>query len=168
MIINLKDIDSNMSTVEHYSVVIDDMVDEIVDKYTSELDEYIRFVNDVVRDENNPPSNQELDDFALTIPTLMYFSSQGQESLGVKEDVAKLFKAEAYNKVYGGLEGTIADKKAEAELLTSDEELVQMIYERAYKKVRLKLNLANEVLQSVKKVITRRVSEQDLTRMGGI
>lgn len=155
-----------LQSLEDKSYSVNKVVKKIISEYTSELDNYMQFVRDIVSDSNNPPSDIELDDFTLNIPTLMYFVGTGQEELGIKEDMAKLIRLEIYNEEYDKADGTIGDKKATAELLSQDEQLVQIVYQRAYKQMKLKLDYANETLQSIKKVITRRTSEMDLTRMG--
>ena len=42
---------------------------------------------------------------------------------------------------------------------------MRIVYDRAYKIVKNKLEYANELLQSVKKVITRRTAELELSRV---
>lgn len=165
--INLEELTLSRTKVEDNGTLIDEIVDKLIYPYTSELDEYMEFVKELVSNTNHPPTNQELDDFTLNIPVLLYFTSQGQETLGVKEDLAKAFKVELFNKFYGQAEGTVPDKKAYAELETRSQEITQIAYNRAYKKIRLKMELANETLQSVKKVMTRRITEYELSRIGG-
>ena len=99
----------------------------------------------------NPPTDKELDEFTLNIPVLLYFTGEAQEALGIKEDVAKAVKMELYNEIYNKSVGTIADKTAQAELLTQAEFITHVAYSRAYKKIKLRMEAANETLQSIKK-----------------
>ena len=66
-----------------------------------------------------------------------------------------------------GLTTSIADKTAKAELATQSEYITNMAYSRAYKKIKLRLDIGNELLQSIKKVISRRTSEYELGKIDG-
>ena len=63
--------------------------------------------------------------------------------------------------------GTIADKDSLAELASQEEYIVSASYTRAYKTVKAKVENAQELLSSCKKVLSRRMAEMELTRMGG-
>lgn len=158
---NIKEIQDK---VEENSEIINSIVDSIVSNYCGQLDDYMKFVRSVVSDTTNPPSDIELDDFTLNIPVLLYFTGEAQEALGIKEDIAKAIKMEIYNDSYSNATGTVADKTAKAELTTQAEFIAQTAYSRAYKKVKLRMELATETLQSVKKVVSRRMSEYEITR----
>ena len=95
----------------------------------------MEFIRNILNDTVNPPTDRELDDFVLNIPVLLYFTGEAQEALGIKEDVAKAVKQELYNEIYEKSTGTIADKKAAAELATQNEYITHIAYQRAYKKV---------------------------------
>lgn len=145
--------------------LIENIVDRLVTEYCGSLDEYMHKIKVILADTHNPPTSQELDDFALNIPVLLYFAGSAQESLGIKEDIAKAIKQEVYNEVYDKAEGTIADKTAVAELATQSEYITHTAYTRAYKKVKLRIEAASETLQSVKKVISRRMAESNIVGM---
>lgn len=151
--------------VNSNSELIDSIVDRLVADHCEPLDNYMKFVQNILQDTANPPTDKELDDFVLNIATLLYFAGEAQESLGIKEDVAKAIKMELYNEVYDKAQGTIADKTSKAELATQAEYISHTAYARAYKKVKLRVEAGNEVLQSVKKVISRRMSEYELSRV---
>lgn len=145
--------------------IIDDMVDKIVEENCKALDDYMQFIRRILEDKQNPPTDLELDDFILNLPVLLYFSGSAQEKLGVKEDMAKAIRQELYNDIYNNVAGTIADKTAQSELATQNEYIAHIIYQRAYKKIKYRMELGLETLQSIKKVITRRGQEYELTRI---
>ena len=151
--------------IDANSDIIDDIVNRLVSEYCKPLDEYMDFIRGILNDTANPPNDRELDDFTLNIPVLLYFTGEAQEALGVKEDVAKAIKQELYNEVYDKSTGTIADKTAAAELATQNEYIAHIAYQRAYKKIKLRMEAANETLQSIKKVISRRISEYDMSKV---
>lgn len=151
--------------IDTNSDLVESIVNRLVSEYCSSLDEYMQFIRNILNDPANPPTDRELDDFALNIPVLIYFTGEAQEALGIKEDVAKAIKQELYNEVYDSASGTIADKTASAELATQSEYIAHIAYQRAYKKVKLRMEAANETLQSVKKIISRRMVEYEVARV---
>ncbi len=151
--------------IDANSDIVDGIVNRLVSDYCKPLDDYMNFIKGILDDTVNPPNDRELDDFTLNIPVLLYFTGEAQEALGVKEDVAKAIKQELYNEVYDKSTGTIADKTAAAELATQNEYIAHIAYQRAYKKIKLRMEAANETLQSIKKVISRRISEYDMSKV---
>lgn len=161
MDINLTDsIDSIEKAVSDLEVV----VDAIVIKHSKELDDYIEYVKAIVDDDSKPITVTELEDMVLTIPTLLYFLGDAQELLGVHEDIAKMDKINKYNSVVSVSAGTVQAKQAVAELKTKNEALVHIVFQRARKRLQNKYEMAFEVLQSVKKILSRRVAELELSK----
>ena len=151
--------------IDENSDLVDSIVNRLVSEYCRSLDEYMQFIRNILNDTANPPTDRELDDFALNIPVLIYFTGEAQEALGIKEGVAKAVKQELYNEIYDKATGTIADKSAAAELATQNEYIAHIAYQRAYKKVKLRMEAANETLQSIKKIISRRMVEYEVARV---
>lgn len=151
--------------VDKNSQLIDEIVDKLVADYCKPLDDYMEFVRSIVSDEKHPPTDEELDDFTLNLPVLLYFTGEAQESLGIKEDIAKAIRQELYSNSFSTAVGTVGDKTSIAELSTQSETIVWTTYQRAYKKIKLRMESANEMLQSVKKVISRRMVEYEVSRV---
>ena len=149
--------------IENNASKVDEIVKRLVDSYAKPLDDYISVCKDIINDKQNPPTDEELDDMCLTIPTFLYFVSEGQEALGLREDVAKAIKMELYNNTYEQATGTIADKTATAELASQHEFIVHSCYQRAYKQLKMKYEIGLELLNSIKKVISRRQNALNLT-----
>ena len=154
--------------VEEKSKVIDEIVEGIISPYCKDLDNYITFIKDCLKDGENPPTTDELDDFCLNLSTYIYFAGGVCEQLGIRDDIAKAVYKEMYHTARASQDkGTVADKDSLAELASQQEFVVSSSYNRAYKTMKAKVENAQELLSSVKKVLTRRMSEQELTRMGG-
>ena len=151
--------------VDINSEIVDGIVNRLVNQYCEPLDNYMGHIRNILADAVNPPTDRELDDFALNIPVLLYFTGEAQEALGIREDVAKAIKQELFNEAYDQATGTIGDKTAAAELATQNEFIAHSAYQRAYKKIKLRMEAANETLQSVKKVISRRMVEYEIARV---
>ena len=154
-----------MQKVEDNSAKIEKLVDELVNKYCYQLDDLITSFKRILHDKDNPATEEELDEICLKLPTYLYFIGEAQERFGIKEDIAKSIKMELYNEVHQRTRGTIADKQAASESATLEEEIVYKAYQRSYKRIKQKLEAAYELLTSIKKVISRRMGEAELSNV---
>ena len=78
--------------------------------------------------------------------------------------MSKSLKAEVYNKLMITLSGKATENKCRAELETQSENLALIIYQRAYKLIKTKMDFGIELLQSVKKILSKRITEIELNR----
>lgn len=141
------------------------IVNEIIGPYCKDLDAYVAFIKDCLKDGERPPTNDELDDFCMNLSTLIYFASGMCEQLGIKDDISKAIYKEVYNSERDRSQGTVADKDSLAELASQQELLTNVCYNRAYRIMKAKIDAAQELLGSVKKVLSRRMTEMELTRI---
>lgn len=154
--------------VNNNSEKIQEIVNEIITPYCKDLDKYVDFIRSVLADGEHPATAQELDDFCMNLSVYIYYASGMQEQLGIKDDIARAVYKEMYHACRDSIEkGTIADKDSLAELASQQEYLTSVCYKRAYTIVKSKVIAAQELLSSCKKIITRRISEQELTHIGG-
>lgn len=164
--IETKKVEILQDRVNNNSRLINDLTNKLVADYCKQLDNYVKFVQNILQDNEHPPTAEELDDIVMNLPVLLYFCGEAQENLGIKTDVAKAVRQEKYNEVYNELQkGTISDKTSKAELASQSETITHIIYDRAYKIVKEKMNAAYELLSSCKKVISRRMSEYQLSKV---
>ena len=165
---DLDEIHDIKDTVESHSRLIDEIVDGIIRPYCKDLDNYVIFIKDCLNDGETPPTDSELDDFCLNLSTYIYFAGGMCEQLGIRDDISKAVWKEMYHSARASQDkGTIADKDSLAELSSQQEQIVNICYSRAYKTLKAKIAAAQELLQSCKKVVSRRMQEQELTRIGG-
>ena len=154
------------NTVENHSDNLMEIVNGVIEPYCKDLDRYIQFIRDCLKDGENPPTNDELDDFCMNLSTLIYFAGGMCEQLGIKDDISKSVYKEVYHSNRSGLsDGTVADKDSLAELASQTEQITNICYNRAYRIMKSKVENAQELLGSVKKVITRRCQEYELTHI---
>lgn len=152
--------------VEDNSHIVDNIVAGIIDPYCKDLDNYIRFIRNCLRDGETPPTNSELEDFCMNLSTYIYFAGGMCEQLGIRDDIAKAVYRETYNSSRDSLEnGTVTDKNTIAELESQQEQLISICYSRAYKIVKSKVENAQELLSSCKKVLSHRMQEMELTKL---
>jgi hypothetical protein len=164
----MKNIEEILTKVDVDSAKIQEIVDNIVKPYVEDLDNYVDFIRSILEDGNNPPTAVELDDFIMNLSVFIYYASSMQEQLGIKDDIARAVYKEMYHTSRDSLEkGTVSDKDSLAELASQQEALVSVCYKRAYSIVRAKVTAAQEIMSSVKKIISRRMSEAEITRIGG-
>ena len=155
-----------LERIEENSTELDKTIADITDRYSGELDEYMRFVRGILRNDEKPPTDAELDDFALNLSTMIYFTSVGAEQMGIRDDISHSVYKEAYNMARAMQKsGTVADKNIQAEIDATAERVVNIVYSKSYKILKAKVESAQEVLSSVKKVMSRRMSEYELSRM---
>ena len=151
--------------VEDNSKTIDSIIADIIKPYCKDLDNYVRFIADCLKDGENPPTDRELDDFCLNLSTYIYFAGGMCEQLGIRDDISKAVWKETYHTSRNEVDkGTVADKDSVAELAAQQEQLTNICFNRAYKIMKSKVENAQELLQSCKKVLSRRLSEMELTR----
>jgi hypothetical protein len=161
-------VDDIRKHVEDDSSQIDNIVNDIIKPYCKPLDEYVEFIRDLLKDGENPPTDQELDDMCINLATRIYFAGGLCEQLGIRDDISKAVYKEMYHASRASVEkGTVADKDSLAELASQQEYIISSAYTRAYKTMKSKVENAQELLQSIKKIIGRRMQETELTRIGG-
>lgn len=154
--------------VEADAKKLDKIVHDIIKEYCLDLDKYITFISDCLHDGENPPTTQELEDFCMNLSTYIYFASGMTEALGIRDDIAKAIYKEMYNTQRDSIDkGTIADKNSLAELASQEEALISSAYTRAYKIMKAKVENAQELLGSCKKVLSHRITEEEMTNFNG-
>ena len=147
---------------------IQEIVNGIITPYCKDLDKYVDFIREILADGEHPATAQELDDFCMNLSVYIYYASGMQEQLGIKDDIARAVYKEMYHSSRDSIEkGTVADKDSLAELASQSEYITSVCYKRAYTIVKAKVSAAQEILSSIKKIISRRMTEMELTRIGG-
>ena len=165
--VDIDKVHQNNERVESLTAVVRDMVKGIVDEACSDLDEYMKQIDEILCDKENPVSDEELEDFTLNLPALLYLVSSRREELRIKEDVAKAVHKDVYNRVREKAQGTVADKDTAADLAAQSEAITVIVLQRAGSTIKTREEAAWEMLNSVKKVLTRRTAELELTRQTG-
>jgi len=158
-------IDTISTKVEGHADTLIEIVNSIINPYCKDLDNYVSFIRECLKDGETPPTTDELDDFCLNLSTLIYFAGGMCEQLGIKDDISKAVYKEVYHNARSTGTGTVADKDSLAELASQQEQITNICYNRAYKILKSKIENAQELLGSCKKVLSRRMSEIELTRM---
>lgn len=151
-----------MQNVDNISNTIKEISDKLVNNYCKDLDDLMLTIREELQD-NGGITDAELEFHIMDLANTLYFTSSAQEDLGIKEDTCKAIRQEVYLKARDSGKGTVADKTARAELAAQSETLTLAIYSRTYKKVKLKVDAGYEMLNSLKKIMNRRISELELS-----
>ena len=147
---------------------LQEIIQTIIEPYCKDLDKYVDFIRSCLQDGEKPATNEELEDFCMNLSTYIYFAGGRCEQLGIKDDISKAIWKEVYNTHRDNeAKGTVADKNSIAELASQQEYLTNVCYNRAYRIMKSKVENAQELLQSCKKVLSHRMQEMELTRIGG-
>lgn len=165
--VDMEKVHQNNDRVESLTVVVREMVRGIVDEVCKDLDTYMEQIDEILCDKDSPVSDEELEDFTLNLPSLLYLVSSRREDLKIKEDVARAVHKDVYNRVREKSQGTVADKDTAADLAAQSEAITVIVLQRAGSTVKAREEAAWEMLNSVKKVLTRRTAELELSAQNG-
>lgn len=143
---------------------IEAVIRRIVESKTSDVSFIIHNIRKWLSDESTELSDLEIDDILLQLPIVLYDSMEEQEIVGMQLDLSNQILKEAQSEAYKLARGTIADKNAVTDLQTRAEQLEKIIYDRSYKIIKQKFEMAVETLNAVKKVQASRQQKYDLSR----
>lgn len=161
--LNIEEIVKRWNRVDDNGQKIDAIVNSIVNKYCNELDEFVNKVYQMISNPKIDVPDVDIEYMALQLPCLMYFTSDKLEELGIREDISRGFEKEAYNNAMLTAEGKVSEKESIAEIASQDDALITSINSRAYRKIKARIELALETLGSLKKVLSNRIANKDLS-----
>ena len=146
-----------------------DISDRIINQYTSDFDELMR---DLKRDIiENEPTDLLLEKYLLELNNMLYFLGSKLESVGIKDDLSKLSAKEVFNEAYLASREKDAERKnkttvAELTAIADDaskyETVLNSIYSRVYKQIKFKMDAGYDMVNSLRKIISRRMQEASL------
>lgn len=144
--------------------------DTLVAQYTSELDELMRdLYQDAVKKD---ASDMELEKYLLELNNMLYFLGSKLETVGVKDDLSKLAAKESYNDAYlknrlkdteNRNKTTVAELTALAEDASKYETVLNSLYARVYKQIKFKMDAGYDMVNSIRKIISKRMQDQSLS-----
>ena len=149
---------------DNTSYLVEQKVNEIIYNNCKELDDYVEYIKSVLATDDTSFPTAILEDITLALPVLLYQIGDISERIGVKEDIAKAIKLEMYNNILTNETGKSTEKKIIADTNTQAEALAVIIYQRAYKYIKLKMDYGLELLQSVKKTLSKRITELEVSK----
>lgn len=150
-------------SVEDNSDSLNNVVDEIVGKYTKELDDYIANLKVIAFSDHPDMSNSEIHQSMMAIASSMYCLVPLMEKTFLKQSIANALTEEAYNTAYIGQEGgTVEFKKSMANSKIDKEKVITLVYKHASNRIKNTYNAADAVYSALKKVASAKVAEMQL------
>lgn len=147
--------------ISENSKLIEDIAFNISKEFTQELDKVMGICKSIFQSKDKI-TNQEIEDLLTQLPSILYFVNEGQEAVGIKQDIAEMTKKVNYNIAREKANGTIADKNTTAEGQVINEAINEIIYQRAYKLIRAKIEMAQEMVNSLKRIFDARMMEYQI------
>jgi len=171
----LIDIDKNqmdevVQTTETNVQYFTGISDKLVTEYTADLDGLMR---DLYQDAiQKDASDKELEKYLLELNNMLYFLGSKLETVGVKDDLSKLAAKESYNEAYLSNrmkdaehrnKTTVAELTALAEDASKYETVLNSLYARVYKQIKFKMDAGYDMVNSLRKIISKRMQDQSLS-----
>lgn len=150
--------------LDNVDMVYDDLVVIANDIYNGSLQELDNLVASVYDNIENL-SNEDLRTLILKISLKAYSFSEIKEKSQFKSTLAETLRKEAYAKAFGAAEGTAGAKDNIATLNVSSEILAEEIYDVVASLFKVKLDELHRVTDSLKTVLTSRLSEAKLAQV---
>ena len=147
--------------ISENSKLIEDIAFNISKEFTQELDKVMGICKSIFQSKDKI-TNQEIEDLLAQLPSILYFVNEGQEAVGIKQDIAEMTKKTNYNIAREKANGTVADKNTTAEGQVINEAINEIIYQRAYKLIRAKIEMAQEMINSLKRIFDARMMEYQI------
>lgn len=161
--LSVEDLDEAINIVEDYGDIILRVVDELVFDAIDDLENLVYEIKEKLKHRDDLTVD-DLNYYIATLPVYMYYTGDMMEDIGIKADSSEAIRREKYHRFYETSTGkTIKDKEADSAKRITDEALIEAAYTRAYKKVKGKLEFAENILTSLKKVLQWRISELETT-----
>ena len=147
--------------ISENSKLIEDIAFNISREFTQELDKVMGICKSIFQSKDKI-TNQEIEDLLAQLPSILYFVNEGQEAVSIKQDIAEMTKKANYNIAREKANGTVADKNTTAESQVINEAINEIIYQRAYKLITAKIEMAQEMVNSLKRIFDARMMEYQI------
>ena len=166
-------IDSHLDELSKDSDYLQTILDNVVNSYTEALDDIMKDIHDniIVVDD---PDDSVIEKYFLTLSNCLYFIGERLEKLGLYEDISEATYKEVYNKSYldnryketsgKGGKYTVAELTALAEEDTKYETAINILYGKAYKIVKYKIEAANTMISTLSKILSKRMQDSQLSQ----
>ena len=158
----MRETTSNVEYFEH-------VVSTVTTVWAEDLDEVMDKIYQDILLVDQPPLNT-LEKHFLELSNCLYYMGEKLERLGVYDVMSKNAYKEVYNKSYLNQtdigdtkkKPTVAELTAQAENYAQYENIVSDVYAKAYKIVKNKVDAATTMLNSISKIISKRMTEMQL------
>ena len=130
----------------------------IIERCTLKLDEVVSTIYSGTEGISNEAVRQAM----LNLSLLSYSFSEIKEKAAMKAECAEVLRKEKYAKQFNNADGSVASRENTATLNVSEEILVETIYNMVASVLKVKLDEAHRVVDTLKSVLTSRLAEAKL------
>lgn len=159
-------VETTEDTVSYYLSISE----KLVKSYTEDFDELMSDLKEDLVD--NEPTDIILEKYVLELNNKLYFLGDKLESVGIRDDLSKMASREVFNNAYLSSrekdterrnKTTVAELTAIAEDTSRYQSVLNSIYSRVYKQIKLKMDAGYDMVNTLRKVISRRMQEASLS-----
>ena len=156
-----------MDSTKNNAKYFDDIVVDIVSKYTKSLDDIMNKIKEALVDSDNI-TEPDVEKYFLELSSALYYIAEQSERLSVYDIISKAAYKEVYNAAYLGNQvkdaekknkTTVAENQAVAENASIYESAVNEMYSKAYKIVKLKVEAAQTMTSTLSKILSKKMQE---------
>ena len=173
--IDFEKVNNLLKTTEENVKYFNDICTNVVKSYSESLDSLMKdlYVDCVL---NKNPSIETLEQYYLELTNMIYFMIEKSEQLGVYSDMSDSASKEVYSKSYldfsmekdekGKSKSTVAELQAKASMSAQYETVVASVYEKAYKIIKGKIASAQDMVNTLRRILSTRTTEMQLSIAG--
>lgn len=155
--------------VENDSVLIDDVVTKVMNEYTGKINEYIDSIKTFLEEGTESLSLDDMNRISLRVASYLFFMSDNVCKASIRNSIAEQVRNERYNQEYCSLtSGTIADRTAKASEAVKQEEVVNIIFDKVYRTMKLKYSALEKLADTIRKIQTVKVNEMQISMKVGV
>ena len=155
--------------VENDSVLIDDVVTKVMNDYTGKINEYIDSIKTFLEEGTESLSLDDMNRISLRAASYLFFMSDNVCKASIRNSIAEQVRNERYNQEYCSLtSGTIADRTAKASEAVKQEEVVNIIFDKVYRTMKLKYSALEKLADTIRKIQTVKVNEMQISMKVGV
>ena len=160
-----------MESVDSNSNIITEIANDVISQHLCDLQSIMVNLNNEITSGDFIPTNT-LEKYYLELNGCLYFCGEEMEKLGIRSDISKALARQKYNTVYldsrvkasdGKNKTTAAELASISEEASKEENTVNMIFDRVYKILKYKIDSAYEMLNTLRKVISKRMQDSQLS-----
>lgn len=158
-------------TTEQNSTYYLDISNKLIKSYVGDFDQLMSDLKvDII---DNEATDLLLEKYLLELNNMLYFLSSKLETIGIKDDLSKMAAKEVFNEAYLSNrekdmerknKTTVAELTAIAEDESKYESVLNSIYSRVYKQIKMRMDAGYDMVNSIRKIITKRIQDASLNQ----
>lgn len=170
-------INEAVKNVDNMQIEFTDLFDLILTGYTNDIDKVLKEINDNLIINKICPSSDDIEIYMLKLNNEIYKLSDNVERIGIYDSVSRAIYKDCYNQIYLNNQikdgekknkTTVAELTALSEQGTVYENLVNDVYNRVYKTLKIKLDAAQSMLSTLSKLLSKRMQDAQTTLPTGM